>query len=623
MDPEVLLNQLRVLDDIYYIGAFQPPITFLSQQNRALNFVWALQRSRFEIENASICVIGAGLAGLMSASALHVLGANVTVLERASDLMPLQQGNSSRFVLPHLFEWPTVGSAYPRTHLPFLNWTAGSAGDIASDIISQWSRIGLNPEYAVKVHRVGRVGDQPTVILRDGASRFFDLVVITTGFGVENAHLARHTPHYWRNDDFDQPFIKDDMFSCLVSGTGDGGLIDALRIATRNFRHGDFLRWIAGNNWIRQQAESIRSRIAAGENPTIVWQEFLDLPLPADIEAYLLDARRPRTTVTVVGRGVTPMHGKALLSTQIAIAMFWKLNIIIYRQRNLTNIEKRGRDNYRARIAEVDHNENFETLEFDRVITRVGPTNVLRPLIGNARFDAMSDDWPTAGADESPLPQYGIAYLKDEFMAANQETRFEVLFALGTFADRGQPVINATMATVVESLDVLGNQLGINNLSEQFTADGVTFRAFESEQSWNGLPCMFRLANGGVVTDRGSCAGPVITVQTEHRSLLDTLLNADPLRYHALSIGVTPDVIGAGHLEPARDLETNVFVQDLRASDGTLRLVSHLGMFQAHRLFSVQDLLSILRNQWVTNRIHNLGWLISAPEQHLAEHWTI
>jgi hypothetical protein len=86
---------------------------------------------------------------------------------------------------------------------------------------------------------------------------------------------------------------------------------------------------------------------------------------------------------------------------------------------------------------------------------------------------------------------------------------------------------------------------------------------------------------------------------------------------------VTGDVINAGHLEPARDLETNVFVQDLRETDGTLRLVSHLGMFQAHRLFSVQDLVSILRNEWVTNRIHNLGWLISAPAQHLRDHWTI
>lgn len=622
MDHRDLLNQFRVDENIYYIGAFRPPITFLSQQNRALNFVWALQASPFKIKKASICIVGAGLAGLTAASALQVLGADVTVLERASDVMPLQQGNSSRFILPHLFDWPTPGSAYPRTHLPFLNWTAGTAGDIASDILFQWKRIGLTPQFGVDARRVRRIEDQPNVILHDGVALPFDLIVITTGFGLENAHLARHTPHYWRNDDLDQPFISENVFVCLISGIGDGGLIDVLRVATSNFRHGNFLQWVVGNTWLREAAESIQSRIVSGVDQAVVWQDFLDQVIPTEIEEYLIKSRRQRTTVEVVGPGPTPMHGRALISTQIAIAMLWKLNFISYTQGRLTNVERRGRDSYRAAIHEANKSEKSDMRMFHRVITRVGPTNTVRMLIGNAQFLAMSTSLPSSGADRSPTPHYGL-FLKDEFMAANQETKFKVIFALGTFGDRGTEVTSGTQASVVAALNLLGQQLGIDSLSEQFTADGITFHTFETEQVWNELSCKFQVANGGITTPRGSCAGPLIIVETNFRSLLDTLLNNDPLRYQSLSIGVTSDVLDAGHLEPVRDLETNVFIEDLRAIDGTLRIASHLGMFQGHRLFSVQDLVAILRNQWEIRRVHNLGWLISAPEQHLKNNWTI
>jgi hypothetical protein len=46
-------------------------------------------------------------------------------------------------------------------------------------------------------------------------------------------------------------------------------------------------------------------------------------------------------------------------------------------------------------------------------------------------------------------------------------------------------------------------------------------------------------------------------------------------------------------------------------------------MYQVHRLLSVDSLLEILHNNWVTKRIHGLGWLIGARQAHTGDNWTI
>jgi hypothetical protein len=74
-----------------------------------------------------------------------------------------------------------------------------------------------------------------------GGEREFDVIVLTVGFGIETGVREGSTTSYWRNDSINQPrpgitSEKPDLY--LVSGTGDGGLIDLLRCRIKSFNHG-------------------------------------------------------------------------------------------------------------------------------------------------------------------------------------------------------------------------------------------------------------------------------------------------------------------------------------------------------------------------------------------------
>ena len=158
----------------------------------------------------------------------------------------------------------------------------------------------------------------------------------------------------------------------------------------------------------------------------------------------------------------------------------------------------------------------------------------------------------------------------------------------------------------------------VEKLSQSFTTDGMTLAGRECVVNWQGMTCEFRIEDGPFETKGGHRAGPVIAVKTLHRTLLDYLLNNDPLAYNSFEVGV-PESLNQ-HLERVRDLETAVFLHDDRQGRGSIRMDSHLGMFQAHRLFSVDDFVDILGNKWVVQRYHGLGWMIGQPKQHVITH---
>src|SRR5262249_40190809 len=65
-----------------------------------------------------------------------------------------------------------------------------------------------------------------------GKSDSFDVVVLTVGFGVERDT----TQSYWRNETIGQPSLDQPRRAYLVSGQGDGAMIDLLRLRISEFR---------------------------------------------------------------------------------------------------------------------------------------------------------------------------------------------------------------------------------------------------------------------------------------------------------------------------------------------------------------------------------------------------
>src|SRR5262249_46548571 len=94
---------------LFTIGTMERRLTVLSQQIRALNLIEALASVGGLRPSSTVAVVGAGAAGLTAALAADRHGAQVIVLEKGTDPMPLLSGCDHRLLHPHLYDWPDDG----------------------------------------------------------------------------------------------------------------------------------------------------------------------------------------------------------------------------------------------------------------------------------------------------------------------------------------------------------------------------------------------------------------------------------------------------------------------------------------------------------------------------------
>jgi len=74
------------------------------------------------------------------------------------------------------------------------------------------------------------------------SQRDFDIVIFAVGFGVEHQVDQNKATSYWRNDSINQPKLTTKKITpYIITGTGDGGLIDLLRVRIQNFHQGHIL----------------------------------------------------------------------------------------------------------------------------------------------------------------------------------------------------------------------------------------------------------------------------------------------------------------------------------------------------------------------------------------------
>jgi hypothetical protein len=185
--------------------------------------------------------------------------AEITIFEERDVLLPLQHGSDSRWLHPQIYNWPGPGSEMTAAMLPIMNWTAARASDVAVRILSDW-RGFANRSHAkvtlycntrhLQIQEEGRSGrsrlewvgekrdSRDGSILDEaqksalGASEVFDRVALAVGFGLE----ADNALSYWRNDWFAQPSLEQPRKTYMVSGAGDGGMIDLLRLRVSSYR---------------------------------------------------------------------------------------------------------------------------------------------------------------------------------------------------------------------------------------------------------------------------------------------------------------------------------------------------------------------------------------------------
>ena len=267
----------------FVLGYAEERVTLFSQQVRALNLAYSLNCLGRLYRGTRLLIVGAGPAGITLGAAAQLLGAEVEFLEKAPVAMAVfaPKDVGGRFIQPLAAEWPAARSLKDNAGLPVCSWRSGNGKEIAEAIRSGFhSALGtaarLNPSsvrpklfYDAENLRIERrqgpsnrdwycswnsrseSGDlnlsfDPTVAetTRDSFHKYFDLVIFAFGPGPE-----RH----WMNDSgtnmvvpyFSAPSDTSGVDKPLVvSGAGDGGLIDVLLHQTGKSHH-DFMQTIS------------------------------------------------------------------------------------------------------------------------------------------------------------------------------------------------------------------------------------------------------------------------------------------------------------------------------------------------------------------------------------------
>jgi hypothetical protein len=306
---------------LYIVGTFDTGVTVLSQQTGALNLAWALIESSIvpalaprqnltDKPKINIAIVGAGFAGLSVAGGLIKKGAyaSIIIFEQRDTLLPLQHGSDTRWLHPNIYNWPAEGSEANAAMLPVLNWTAARASDVVVQVLMEWKGIlGLGHQdlsvYCntrhLQIHdtpsgndqlQIEWIGEQRdcrdgTIVdgshgIAVGETGRFDLVIVAVGFGLE-----RERAHsYWRNDTLGQPNLEQPRLTYLVSGQGDGAMIDLLRLRISHYRQdrvlGELFKKVGG---LKDEIKHIYEEYQKKEKPGI-FEAFEGLSSKCDAE---------------------------------------------------------------------------------------------------------------------------------------------------------------------------------------------------------------------------------------------------------------------------------------------------------------------------------------------------
>jgi hypothetical protein len=284
-------------DGLYFLGPKQDRITFYSQQVRALRLVHALVETNALKPNEKVAVVGAGIAGVTAAVAFALSGVKVTLYDPAADVLQLQSG-SARFLHPHIYEWPAMGSLDDQAGLPILDWTAGTGKQVVDHLRMEFesARTILSPklifEPGKRLTAVTALGANQELIFNGDTSdpRHASKVVLAMGFGEEKVVEGAETIAYWKSGSIEtaaQEAVAGTR--CFVSGGGDGGLTDVMALMVSKFEHVAFARELL-ESLTDDGLTSAADRAFAGKS--------LDDDLQGDFDDYVLPVLKRENVLT-------------------------------------------------------------------------------------------------------------------------------------------------------------------------------------------------------------------------------------------------------------------------------------------------------------------------------------
>jgi hypothetical protein len=230
--------------------------------------VWLRETDKGNGQKLPILVVGGGASGITVAVELARQGFAVEVVDRAPGPFSLQRPCTTRWLDGVQYDWPLdhwTAGIFPwhpsqrnnRNVIPLacpalrasglvrqrwdLDWADHLAKPYSANITYHWGRsLHSPPQLDAQGNLVAHLADHPNLqtVSTWGTYR---AIVFAFGFGTERCHVDNSPTFvgyaFWQEDPFEFPFCslpdKKQQSTVLISGTGDGGLQDFLRVMTR------------------------------------------------------------------------------------------------------------------------------------------------------------------------------------------------------------------------------------------------------------------------------------------------------------------------------------------------------------------------------------------------------
>lgn len=374
--PETILSRMGVpgYEGIFVIGSGESRITLYSQQVRALNLAWALAEHALLPRGATVGILGAGAAGLTAAIALGRLGAKVDIFDSHEIILPRFRGNTQRYLHPHAYDWPMEGSQRLRADLPIMNWQAATASEVTLQLERAWhvERTTANEITLRLSTHIVSVSPANRELRWQGASpgaKQYDTIVFAIGVGTEERRSG--TPTYWENDSLGQVVFGGPR-EILISGMGDGALVDLARASLHQFDHAHFVLQLV-QDWKEDESRRLHRELLGIEAAASAAGYDLD-------RAYsVLDLRRVEEHV------VGNLRRDRVITLNVAGLPRLQTNTMILNRVIYESLRRTGLKVWEGRLknAEPIRNEIYAELEtgeirkFDAAVLRHGPRSDL------------------------------------------------------------------------------------------------------------------------------------------------------------------------------------------------------------------------------------------------------
>jgi hypothetical protein len=420
---------------LYLLGSLNRHITVYSQQCRAINLVRALMKEGNGLDEKSVAVVGAGFAGLTAtAFALEKTTAQVTLFDVAPRPLWLQDDCSNRWLHPGIYDWPLPGSLEPWTALPVLNWRAGTASAVARQVRTEWERIAatkqrFHPRLETRITAVTRAHDRLLLALPAGDEKAdFDIVVLAVGFGLEVGGEGRVA--YWNDVDGLDGVAHD--ATVLVSGFGDGGLADVLRLCLPSTRQDSLVELVRHvPDETRRQLIDCEQRVQA--DPAAADKFYGKLRVERIIQ-HIEETAQPLARVTLAGRGHLYGPRSAVLNRFLISQLRQARGTPRFELVN-SAVDEASLTKLPGGRSRIKFHDGGAAREFDHIVLRLGPKAAYRcisPLIDNKVAEERRKHWyempQSLDRTRVPLWEEPDAHAEDEgrrenFLAPESSSR--------------------------------------------------------------------------------------------------------------------------------------------------------------------------------------------------------